>query len=202
MAGLAIIHAVASAEPGADESFSTLAARYLDGIADRSPVAATALGDHRADDRLDDVDAAARARIRDTFLDYRETLAGIDRDELSRANQVDAAILHNEIESSLFELDKLEEWAWNPLYYVRLSGDAIYGLLSRDFAPLEERLDNAASRLEQLPRFFAQARGSLQPERVPKIHAETASRQNRGLETIIDSMIVPQLAELPPETRE
>jgi uncharacterized protein (DUF885 family) len=201
MAGLAIIHAVASAAPGADESFSTLAARYLDGIADRSPVAATALGDHRADDRLDDVDAAARARIRDTFLDYRETLAGIDRDELSRANQVDAAILHNEIESSLFELDTFEEWAWNPLYYVRLSGNAIYGLLSRDFAPLDERLDNAAARLEQLPRFFTQARGALQPERVPKIHAETAIRQNRGLETIIDSMIVPQLAELPSETR-
>ena len=202
IAGLAIVHAVASAAPGADESFSTLAARYLDGIADRSPVAATALGDHRADDRLDDVDAAARARIRDTFLDYRETLAGIDRDELSRANQVDAAILHNEIESTLFELDTLEEWAWNPLHYVRLSGNAIYGLLSRDFAPLDERLANAASRLEQLPRFFTQARGSLQPERVPKIHAETAILQNRGLGTLIDAMIVPHLAELPPETRE
>jgi uncharacterized protein (DUF885 family) len=202
IAGLAIVHSIASAAPGSDESFSSLAARYLDDIADRSPVAATALGDHRADDRLDSVDAAARARTRNTFLDYRETLAGIDRHELSRANQVDAAILHNEIESTLFELDTLEEWAWNPLYYVRLSGNAIYGLLSRDFAPLDERLANAASRLEQLPRFFAQARGSLQPERVPKIHAETAIQQNRGLETIIDAMIVPHLAELSPETRD
>jgi uncharacterized protein (DUF885 family) len=201
IAGLAIVYAVASAAPGADESFSELAARYLDDVADRSPVAATALGDHRADDRLDDVDAAARARIRGTFLDYRETLAGIDRGELSRANQVDAAILHNDIESALFELDTLEEWAWSPLYYVRLSGNAIYGLLSRDFAPLEERLDNAASRLSQLPRFFAQARGSLQPGRVPKIHAETAVQQNRGLASIIDSMIVPHMAELPPENR-
>jgi uncharacterized protein (DUF885 family) len=202
IAGLAIVHSIASAAPGSDESFSSLAARYLDDIADRSPVAATALGDHRADDRLDSVDAAARARTRNTFLDYRETLAGIDRHKLSRANQVDAAILHNEIESTLFELDTLEEWAWNPLYYVRLSGNAIYGLLSRDFAPLDERLANAASRLEQLPRFFAQARGSLQPERVPKIHAETAIQQNRGLETIIDTMIVPHLAELSPETRD
>ena len=202
IAGLAIVNAVASAAPGADESFSKLADRYLDGIADRSPVAATALGDHRADDRLDNVDTAARARIRDTLLDYRENLAGIDRDEMSRANQVDAAILQNEIESTLFVLDTLEEWAWNPLYYVRLSGNAIYGLLSRDFAPLDERLANAASRLEQLPRFFTQARVSLQPERVPKIHAETAIQQNRGLETIIDAMIVPHLAALPPETRE
>ena len=200
IAGLAIVHAVAAAAPGPDESFSQLAVRYLDEISVHSPVAATALGDHRADGRLDDVDAAARERVRKAFVEYRETLAAIERSGLSRANQVDAAILSNEIESTLFELDALEEWAWNPLYYVRLSGNAIYGLLSRDFAPLEERLDNAASRLEQLPRFFAQARGSLQPERVPKIHAETAIQQNRGLVTIIDSMIVPHLQELPPET--
>ena len=202
IAGLAFVHTIALAAPGADELFSELAARYLDEIPERSPVTATALGDHRADDRLDDVDSAARERLRRTFLDYREVMAGIDRSALSRANQVDAAILDNAIESALFELDTFEEWAWNPLYYVRLSGNAIYGLLSRDFAPLQERLGNAASRLEQLPRFFEQARASLQPDRVPRIHAETAIQQNRGLVSIIDSMIVPHMGTLPPEARE
>ncbi len=202
IAGLAVVQTIALAAPGADESFSQLVARYLDEVPDRSPVAATALGDHRADDRLDDVDAAARERLRRTFLGYREALAAIDRSALSRANQVDAAILGNDIESTLFELDTLEEWAWNPLYYVRLPGNAIYGLLSRDFAPLEQRLDNAASRLEQLPRFFEQARAAMQPERVPKIHAETAVQQNRGLVTIIDSMIVPHMEALTPPAAE
>ena len=202
IAGLALASAVVAAAPAADESFSRLAARYLDEVTLRSPVSATALGDHRADDRLNDVDDAARQVLRERYLAYRETLAGIDRSELSRANQVDAAILHNAIESTLFELDTLEEWAWNPLYYVRLAGDAIYGLLSRDFAPLEERLGNAASRLEQLPRFFAHARESLQPERVPKIHAETAIQQNRGLISIVESMIVPMMQELPQAERE
>ena len=202
IAGLAVFHTIALAAPGADESFSKLAARYLDEVPDRSPVAATALGNHRADNRLDDVDAPARERLRRTFVGYREALAAIDRSGLSRANQVDAAILHNEIESTLFELDTLQEWAWNPLHYVSLSGNGVYGLLARDFAPLEERLGNVASRLEQFPRFFAQARAALQPERVPKIHAETAIQQNRGLETIIDSMVVPLMGEASPETRE
>ncbi len=202
IAGLAIIQAnLAAAEPGADETFASVAGRYLDEVAVRSPVAATALGDHRADDRLDDVDSAARARTRNLYLEYRELLSSIDRDALSRGNQVDAALLHNEIESALFELDTLEEWAWNPLYYVRLSGNGVYGLLSREFAPLEQRLDNVASRLAQLPRFFDQARESLQPERVPEIHAETAIAQNRGLLTIIDSMVVPLMEEASPETR-
>ncbi len=202
IAALAIVHTIALAAPGADELFSQLAARYLDEVPERSPVTATALGDHRADDRLDDVDAAARERLRRTLLDYREVMADIDRNALSRASQVDAAILDNAIESALFELDTFEEWAWNPLYYVRLSGNAIYGLLSRDFAPLEERLRNVASRLEQLPRFFEQARASLQPERVPRIHAETAIQQNRGLVSIIDSMIVPHRGALPPAAAE
>ena len=202
IAGLAFVHTIGLAAPGADELFSELAARYLDEIPERSPVTATALGDHRADDRLDDVDAVARDRLRKTLLDYRDVMTNIDRSALSRANQVDAAILDNAIESALFELDTFEEWAWSPLYYVRLSGNAIYGLLSRDFAPLEERLGNAASRLEQLPRFFEQARASLQPDRVPRIHAETAIQQNRGLVSIIDSMIVPHMGALPPEARE
>ena len=202
IAGIAIVSAIAWAAPDADEAYSQLADRYLDEIAVFSPVTATALGDHRADDRLDEVDGAARERKRDAFLEYREALAAIDRDELLRANQVDAAILENKIESTLFDLDALQEWAWNPLYYVRLAGNSVYGLLSRDFAPLEERLANVASRLAQFPRFLEQARESLQPERVPKIHAETAIQQNRGLVTIIDSMVVPLMEEQSPETRE
>ena len=44
-----------------------------------------------------------------------------------------------------------------------------------------------------MPRFLRQARSSLEPELVPKIHAETAIAQNAGLNSIIDTMIVPQM---------
>ena len=149
---------VTRAESDADRQFEAIAARYLDEISTHSPVSATAIGDHRAAGRLDDVDAAARERTRQAYLAYRDVLSGIDRDALSPANQVDASLLTNEVNSTLFALDTLEEWAWNPLYYVNISGSAIYGLLARDFAPLAERLDNAAARLELLPRFLEQTR--------------------------------------------
>ncbi|MDH5454656.1 MAG: DUF885 domain-containing protein, partial [Gammaproteobacteria bacterium] len=51
----------------------------------------------------------------------------------------------------------------------------------------------AAARLEQIPRFLEQARSSIEPARVPRIHAETAIAQNQGLNSIVDLMIVPQL---------
>ena len=118
-------------------------------------------------------------------------LDALDFDQLSRANQVDAALLLHDLEANIWSTETLQEWAWNPLYYIQLSGSGIYGLLARDFAPIEQRLASAASRLEQLPRFLEQARGELVPERVPKIHAETAVSQNQGLGSIIDSMILP-----------
>ena len=176
-----------------DEALESLASEYISDLTNFSPASATLIGDHSADTKLDNVDAAARERSRQLYEEYKAALAAIDRNNLTRANQIDAEIFHNEIESSLWSINTLQEWAWNPLVYIDLSGGSIYGLVARDFAPVQSRLVSATSRLEQLPRFLEQARGSLQPERVPKIHTETAIKQNQGLVSIIESMIVPEM---------
>jgi len=135
------------------------------------------------------------------YQDYLDTLNGIDREALSRANQVDYELLRIDIAARLWSLETLQEWAWNPLYYVRIAGNSMFSLASRDFAPLDERMTNAASRLEQFPRFLEQARASIQPERVPKIHAETAIAQNLGVVSIIENMIIPDMGKLGDTTR-
>jgi len=190
------------AETATDEAFENLADEFLGELPALSPVYATLVGDHRADSRLDEVDDAARAASLELLREYETALEALDFSELSRANQVDAALLLKNVRSNIWSTEVLQEWAWDPLYYVQLSGSAIYALLARDFAPLEERLDAAASRLEQMPRFFAQARASLEPARVPPIHAETAIQQTPGLGSIIDNMILPHMAELPAEQAE
>lgn len=190
----------AIAASAADEAFEILAQQYLADLPRFSAVNATLIGDHSADKKLDQVDASARAKSRKAYKKHLRAIAAIDRNELSRANQVDADLLRADIDYRLWNLDTLQEWAWNPLMYVELSGDSIYGLVAREFAPLETRLLAAASRLEQMPRFLEQARGSIEPERVPKIHAETAVQQNMGLVSIIETMIVPQMAALTPAT--
>ncbi len=181
------------AAPGADEEFEILAEQFVSDLPTFSPVSATWIGDHSADSELDQVDANARAALVTAYEKYIEALAGIDRDALSRANQVDFELLSADIESRLWSLETLQEWAWNPLYYVDRAGSSIYNLVARDFAPVEERLANAANRLEQFPRFLEQTRASIQPERVPKIHAETAVSQNLGVVSIIENMIMPEM---------
>jgi len=179
-----------------DDAFLNLADEYISDLTNFSPVNATLIGDHSADDKIDQVDAAARAAGRELRVEYITALKTLDIDEMTRANQIDAEILRNQLEYDLWSVDELQEWAWNPLYYIRISGSAIYGLVARDFAPVETRLRSATSRLTEIPRFLQQSREAIQPERVPKIHAETAINQNPGLTSIIDTMIIPEMGVL------
>jgi uncharacterized protein (DUF885 family) len=183
----------------ADDAFKKLSAEFLDDLPEFSPVNATSIGDHRYDHTLDEVGGDARARRLGLYREYRAALYAIDRDELSRANRVDAEMLSAEIDAGIWSIETLQEWAWNPLVYVNIAGSSLYTLMARDFAPVEQRLEDAAARLEQFPRFLRQVREALQPARVPKIHAETAIEQNRGVQSIIESMILPHREALPAE---
>lgn len=186
----------------ADQQFGELVDRYVEEFPALSPVSATYLGDHRYDGELDHLTAAAR-QLEASFLRlYLTDLAAIDRSQLSRSNQVDALLLQNSLEEELWRLEELQEWAWNPTRYTALAGDALYSLLARDFAPLEERLVHVADRLEQFPRLFEEIRTTLEPARVPKIHAETAVKQNRGVNSILENSVVPYLGDLPEQQRE
>ncbi|MFV1967395.1 MAG: DUF885 domain-containing protein [Pirellulaceae bacterium] len=181
---------------GSDRQFESLARRYVDEFPALSPVYATELGDHRYDSQLDEVSEAERRRERAFCNGNLEQLQQINVAELSRANQIDYALLEQHLHGELWRLDALQEWAWNPLSYTSLSGGSIYGLMAREFAPLEKRLICVTDRLEQFPRLFRQIRSALAPERVPKIHAETAVKQNRGVLSILDNMVKPHLSEL------
>jgi hypothetical protein len=68
--------------------------------------------------------------------------------------------------------------------------------LARDFAPLPARFTSLAARLERLPQLLEQTRANLDPARVPAIHAETAVRQNPGVLSLVDELVVPNLDQL------
>jgi uncharacterized protein (DUF885 family) len=162
-----------------------------------SPVAATQLGDHRFDSRLDDVSAATRAQTSTLAKNLLDDLAKIDGTKLSRAHQVDAQLLKRDLQYTVWQIDELQEWKWNPLLYTNIAGSSIYSVMSREFAPPADRLNAAAARLSELPRFLGQVREVLEPARVPKVYAETAAKQNTGVLSLIDELIVPQLTTLP-----
>lgn len=179
-----------------DQRFEQLAKRYIDESPALSPIGATTLGDHRFDSAVDEISDAARQRERTFYQRFLSELEKLEKKSLSRENQVDSQLLTQQLRGDLWRLDVLQEWAWNPVAYTQLTGGAIYGLMAREFAPIEKRLMHVADRLEKLPKLYEQIRGTLDAKRVPPIHAETAVKQNRGLISILDNMVKPQMGKL------
>ena len=187
----------AAASGDANATFEALGKRYLDEFGRYTPVNATALGDHRHDGDLDDLGAAGRAKTLAWHESLLADLRRIDRSKLSRENQVDAAVLDNQLRYAIWTEQQFRDWSWDPLVYTQLAGQALYGLLARDFAPLPDRLRSLTARLEKLPRLLEQERANLVPERVPAIFAETAVKQNPGVLSLLDELAVPGMGSLP-----
>ena len=186
-----------AADAAADAAFADLSKRALDSWMQLSPVGATQIGDHRFDSEIDDLSAAGQQKTLTAYKGLLAELEKMDVAKLGRENQVDAAILRNQLQSDIWNAEVLQSSKWDPQMYNGLAGSAIYGLMAREFAPLPERLKSATARMEKIPAIFAQARENLDPARVPKIHAETVAKQNRGILSIVDTFITPHIGELP-----
>lgn len=194
---LAAAPAYAAEQPGPEDArFKALTDAALETLLQRNPAFATQLGDHRFDDRLPDPSATGRAADRKLAAETLSALARIDTAQLSRENQVDAILFADQLRYTLFSLDRLQDWAWDPVQYAGTAGGALFGLASREFAPLPVRLRSATGRLNALPAYLAAERSAIVPSRVPPVFAITASKQNAGLNGLIDGFVA-QAAVLP-----
>jgi uncharacterized protein (DUF885 family) len=169
--------------------FAAFSDRIVDEYLKLDPVTGTQLGEHRYDALLPDVSARGRAARRAFAERSLAELARFDHGRLSREHQVDAILLKDQLDYIIFSDARLQDWAWDPLTYSVSPGTSLFALMSREFAPLADRLRSATGRLEALPAFLQQSRDALVPARVPLIHAQTAAKQNPGLNSLIDDII-------------
>ena len=155
-----------------------------------NPTFATAIGEHRHDDRWPDLSAAGRAE-RAAFTE--RWLAAFQRlTDLTRDEAIDRDLLIGELEATRFAETELREDAWNPLEWVYLLGDGLFTLQAREFAPLAVRLASTAGRLEGLPALMETARETLVGHAgrpVGRFQTETAVNQLAGIdELIVDAL--------------
>jgi uncharacterized protein (DUF885 family) len=170
--------------PSSSEQFDALGARFLEDWLARDPVSATGLGDHRYDSEWPDVSVDAEADELAWARGLLTELGTIDRDALSPEQRVDAAILAHQLEAGVFATEQLRGWEINPLYAAYTVSSGLDGLVSREFAPLELRMESLRGRLEGLPGFLAQARARL-GEPSP-VHTQTAIDQVTALVSWVD----------------
>ena len=178
----ALLAAASAAEDGRFEAF---AQKYVQELLEREPETATRLGEHRNDARLNDYSAKGVERDLAAAKAGLAELSGIDAKKLSPEDGVDYRILKNRLESHVYELRTLRGWQWNPLQYN--VGSAIYALISREFAPPEQRLRSAIGRLNGIPAVVAAAKANLKAP--PKVHTETAIQQNKGTTKLVKEQL-------------
>ena len=176
-----------------DQKFESLAKNYIDKLLEMKPEWATSLGDHRYDGRLSDYSMAGIEADRTFNRLYLDSLAAVDVGQLNPTNGIDHRIMKANLESWLFQIDTLKEHEWNPLDYN--VGGAIYGLLAREFAPVKDRLLSVKERLKGIPTVLAAAKTNL--KNPPKIHTETAIRQNPGTIALVRDELKTYLDQIP-----
>jgi uncharacterized protein (DUF885 family) len=186
---------------GASAAFADIGRRYLDAVPRFAPEYGTTLGDHRFDGDLSDPSAAGRARQIAFDRGLIADLARLDRARLTRDEQVDAALLDNQLRQDIWSMQELQRWAWDPQLYNDAAGGALYGLAAREFAPWPVRLKAATLRMEKLPTYFAAARAQLDVARVPAVMAQSVAKRNGGIVEIAESMLAPYAGDLAPADR-
>ena len=157
--------------------FRQVAERVVDGLLETAPETATALGDHRFDDRLDDLSAAGVAERVDVLRDALQALDAVDDEGLDVADRVDLEILRTAVAADLWRLEELREHEHDPL--VHLPGEALYPLLVRGTGEPAARVAAVAARLAAIPHRLDIARAQLHA--MSRVHVETAIGQARGV---------------------
>ncbi|MDP9101291.1 MAG: DUF885 domain-containing protein [Actinomycetota bacterium] len=166
---------------GATQAFQAQAEAVIEDLLRLQPERASSLGDHRYDDRLDDLGESGRAELRAAAVRGRDGLDSLDLDALEPPDAVDADVLRTALDATLLAVDVLDEPRWNPLVW--LPGEAIYSLVARDVLPAADRLSSLAARLGAVPERLALATRTL--EDMPRVHVETAMGQAAGAATLI-----------------
>src|SRR5262249_38901149 len=118
---------------------------------------------------------------------FAARLEGLDRSKMSFDDTVDAEALKYAIASEILQLETIRPWENNPMFYARLPGGAIDGLMKRAFAPAKDRLRSPVSRLKHVPSVYVAAKANLKTP--PKEFTEIAIRMNQGAVHFFDGAV-------------
>jgi uncharacterized protein (DUF885 family) len=165
--------------PGTDSpEVAALETRYVAARFAEDPTSATTAGVHAYDDRLPDAGAAGYARRAQNWKAFLGELERLDVTRLSMDDRADVAIMRAALETELVVDEEQQLWRHNPSRYTSAASSAVYAILSRDFAPLEDRLRSAIARERAIPDLLAAGRANTTT--VDPITAQLALPNMRG----------------------
>jgi uncharacterized protein (DUF885 family) len=144
-----------------------------------NPTIATLDGVHNYDSEIEDYShAGVEAQIK-KLRDFVVRVEQFPADGLRPVDAADRQILLGTIRSQLLTLERIRPQEKNPDVYSSGVTASIYFLMSRKFAPADERLRSAVAREKKIPGILALAHDNL--NNPPRIYTEIAIQQLPGI---------------------
>lgn len=159
----------------ADEKFEKLSQQMLDEFLEKNPDYATYLGLHDPYDYLLPNGSTERflenLRLMEKWI--KQLNATLKREELNEEHRIDWEALEKAYERFKFDFYERRMHELNPDAFDEIGG-LIFVMFTRDYAPLEKRLDAIAARIEKIPKFLEEFRSRFASSRPVKLWTEIA----------------------------
>jgi uncharacterized protein (DUF885 family) len=176
----------------ADARFDRTVSRWFREMLAHDPELATYIGVHDHDHRLSE---GGREKIEADVAFHRAAISEMERfdaGELSSDRALDRDLVIHEARLSLYDLTQQRRWA-GASHAAEHIGNALFPIFTRDYAPLAERLEMLAARIEAGPAYLAQTRERV--ERPVHLWVEIDLESTETLPDFLDSILAAARAE-------
>jgi uncharacterized protein (DUF885 family) len=167
--------AIAHTAPASDRAFRAQAAAFVQAELQLYPERATRLGDHRFDNRVDDLTAHGIDEVIGHARKWLALFGADDPKSLSPANEADREWLMAHADDELLWTEQVRSYQRDPEMYLPTS--SINGLIKREFAPAEARMRSVTAREAAALSNLDAARRNLKASLTPKVAVDIALQQ-------------------------
>jgi uncharacterized protein (DUF885 family) len=167
--------AIARATPAADRAFRKQVAELVEAEMRLYPEHATRLGDHRYDNRVDDLSANGIDEVVHNATKWIAVFGADEPKSLSPANEADREWLMAHADGELLWTEQVRSYQRDPGMYLPTS--SINSLIKREFAPADARMRSVTAREIAALGNLDAARRNLKPQLTPKVYVDIALQQ-------------------------
>jgi len=166
----------------ADEMFEKFTKEFLEKFFEKNPDFATYLGLHEPYDYM--LPKGSTERLLENLKMMEEGLTRLKETvnpaELSDDHKIDWEVLEKAYERWKFDFYERRMHELNPDVSEDLGG-LIFIMFTRDYAPLEKRVDAIAARIEQMPRYLEEFRSRFEKSQPVRLWTQLAIEKTQDL---------------------
>ena len=179
-----------SPSDAANDAWDALRDRFVEGFFELHPTIAVRQGRHEYDGQLPDWSRAGFDRKSGFFKDFRRRAEATDPEALDERRRFEREYLLSVIDGQLYWLETTRQPFTNPFFYAHWMHDNLdpSPYVTRDYAPLAERLEAYTRYAKNVPAAVSQIRQNLQPP-LARDHIAIARLTMGGLASYLESDI-------------